>query len=82
MVSSTLKVVEWFTIHNTTIKNKGEHMDVSKLLKKIEKIKVLVSSVSKSVHNLQWELDRMGSGGQIEYKRLERETTELEKLCK
>jgi len=50
--------------------------------RKEEKIKKLVSSVAKSVNNLQWEVDRMSSGGQIEYKRLERETTELERLCR
>ena len=51
-------------------------------LEKEEKIRKAVSSVAKSVSNLQWEMDRVSSGGQIELKRLERETTELEKLCR
>ncbi|MDP7445463.1 MAG: hypothetical protein QGF64_07345 [Candidatus Poseidoniia archaeon] len=51
-------------------------------LEKEEKIRKAVSQVSKSVNNLQWEMDRVSSGGQIELKRLERETTELEKLCR
>jgi len=49
---------------------------------KEKKLKKLVCSVSKSVNNLQWEMDRVSSGGQIELKRLERETTELERLCR
>ena len=53
-----------------------------KMLVKGQKIRKAVSSVVTSVRNLQWELDRMSSGGQIELKRLERETTELEKLCR
>ena len=56
--------------------NKEKHMMIK------EKIQKLVSSVAKSVNNLQWEMDRVSSGGQIELKRLERETTELEKLCR
>ena len=51
-------------------------------LKKEEKIRDAVAKVSKGVSNLQWEMDRVSSGGQIELKRLERETTELEKLCR
>jgi len=51
-------------------------------LEKEEKIRKAVSSVAKSVNTLQWEMDRVSSGGQIELKRLERETTELEKLCR
>jgi len=51
-------------------------------LEKEEKIRDAVSSVVKSVANLQWEMDRVSSGGQIELKRLERETTQLEKLCR
>ena len=51
-------------------------------LKKEEKIRKAVSKVSKGVSNLQWEMDRVSSGGQIELKRLERETTELERLCR
>ena len=51
-------------------------------LKKEEKIRKAVSNVSKSVNNLQWEMDRVSSGGQIELKRLERETAELERLCR
>ncbi len=51
-------------------------------LAKEEKIRDTVAKVSKGVNNLQWEHDRMSSGGQIELKRLERETTELEKLCR
>ena len=51
-------------------------------LEKEEKIRKAVSQVSKSVNNLQWEMDRVSSGGQNELKRLERETTELEKLCR
>jgi hypothetical protein len=51
-------------------------------LEKEEKIRKAVSQVSKHVDNLQWEMDRVSSGGQIELKRLERETTELEKLCR
>ena len=51
-------------------------------LKKEEKIRKAVSQVLKHVDNLQWEMDRVSSGGQIELKRLERETTELEKLCR
>ena len=51
-------------------------------LEKEEKIRKAVSSVAKSVNNLQWEMDRMSSGGQIELKRLERETTDLERLCR
>ena len=53
-----------------------------KMLVKGQKIRKAVSSVVTSVRNLQWELDRMSSGGQIELKRLERETTELERLCR
>ena len=53
-----------------------------KMLVKGQKIRKAVSSVVTSVRNLQWELDRMSSGGQIELKRLERETTDLEKLCR
>ena len=66
----------------------GEHMkkkEDTKMWKAILKhvlIKKLVCSVSKSVNNLQWEMDRVSSGGQIELKRLERETTELERLCR
>ena len=51
-------------------------------LEKEEKIRKAVSQVSKHVDNLLWEMDRVSSGGQIELKRLERETTELEKLCR
>ena len=51
-------------------------------LEKEEKIRKAVSKVSKGVSNLQWEMDRVSSGGQIELKRLERETTELERLCR
>ena len=51
-------------------------------LEKEEKIRKAVSQVSKHVDNLQWEMDRVSSGGQIELKRLERETRELEKLCR
>ena len=51
-------------------------------LKKEEKIRKAVSSVVKSVSNLQWEMDRVSAGSQIELKRLERETTELERLCR
>jgi len=51
-------------------------------LKKEEKIRDAVAKVSKSVNNLQWEMDRVSSGGQIELKRLERETTALERLCR
>jgi len=53
-----------------------------KMLVKGQKIRKAVSSVVTSVRNLQWELDRMSSGGQIELKRLERQTTELERLCR
>ena len=53
-----------------------------KMLVKGQKIRKAVSSVVTSVRNLQWELDRMSSGGQIELKRLERQTTDLEKLCR
>ena len=51
-------------------------------LEKEEKIRNAVAKVSKGVSNLQWEMDRVSSGGQIELKRLERETTDLEKLCR
>jgi len=51
-------------------------------LEKEEKIRNAVAKVSKGVSNLQWEMDRVSSGGQIELKRLERETTELERLCR
>ena len=51
-------------------------------LKKEEKIRKLVSSITKSVDSLYWEMDRVSSGGKIELKRLERETTELERLCR
>ena len=51
-------------------------------LEKEEKIRNAVAKVSKGVSNLQWEMDRVSSGGQIELQRLERETTELEKLCR
>ena len=51
-------------------------------LEKEEKIRDAVSSVVKSVANLQWEMDRVSSGGQIELKRLERQTTALERLCR
>ena len=51
-------------------------------LEKEEKIRKAVSSVAKSVANLQWEMDRVSAGGQIELKRLERETTALERLCR
>ena len=51
-------------------------------LKKEEKIRDAVAKVSKCVSNLQWEMDRVSSGGQIELKRLERETTDLERLCR
>ena len=37
-------------------------------LEKEEKIRNAVAKVSKGVNNLQWELDRMSSGGQIELK--------------
>ena len=53
-----------------------------KMLVKGQKIRKAVSSVLTSVRSLQWELDRMSSGGQIELKRLERETTALERLCR
>ena len=53
-----------------------------KMLVKGQKIRKAVSSVLTSVRSLQWELDRMSSGGQIELKRLERQTTELERLCR
>ena len=53
-----------------------------KMLVKGQKIRKAVSSVVTSVRNLHWELDRMSSGGQIELKRLERQTTELERLCR
>ena len=51
-------------------------------LKKEEKIRDAVAKVSKSVNNLQWEMDRVSSRGQIELKRLERQTTALERLCR
>ena len=51
-------------------------------LEREEKIRKAVSSVAKSVNTLQWEMDRVSSGGQIELKRLESETTELERLCR
>ena len=53
-----------------------------KMLVKGQKIRKAVSSVLTSVRSLQWELDRMSSGGQIELKRLERQTTALERLCR
>ena len=53
-----------------------------KMLVKGQKIRKAVSNVMTSVRSLQWELDRMSSGGQIELKRLERQTTELERLCR
>ena len=46
-----------------------------KMLVKGQKIRKAVSSVLTSVRSLQWELERMSSGGQIELKRLERQTT-------
>ena len=51
-------------------------------LEKEEKIRKAVSSVAKSVRNLQWEMDRMGTDGKSEYIKLSLQTKRLEKLCK
>ena len=51
-------------------------------LEKEEKIRKAVSSVAKSVSNLQWEMDRMGTDGKSEYIKLSLQTKRLEKLCR
>ena len=53
-----------------------------KMLVKGQKIRKAVSNVMTSVRSLQWELDRMSSGGQSEYRKLLLQTKRLEKLCR